>query len=73
MLLVGVCMTPSHGGKFPHFQSSTNVSPHEVGFGKGLVKMSLIHRTGLKKVLKSTKNAQKLSCKGPDRLSKVHN
>jgi len=34
MLLVGVCMTPSHGGKFPQQQSSTGKWADAVGWVK---------------------------------------
>ena len=68
MLLVGVFMTPSHGGKFPQNQSSRQGRQRVGIFGKGLVKMSLIHRMGLEKGTKISKNAQKSSCACPDRL-----
>jgi hypothetical protein len=71
MLLVGVFMTPSHGGKFPQNQSSRQGRQRVGIFGKGLVKMSLIHRRGQKKGPKNAKNAQKSSRKCPDRLFRV--
>jgi hypothetical protein len=71
MLLVGVFMTPSHGGKFPQNQSSRQGRQRVGIFGKGLVKMSLIHRRGQKKGPKNAKNTQKSSRKCPDRLFRV--
>jgi hypothetical protein len=65
MLLVGVFMTPSHGGKFPQIQSSRRGRQRVGTFGKGLVKMSLIHRSGRKKARKNAKKQPEVVVQEP--------